>query len=137
MTDDLYYRKLEIISTTDLVDMIRERDKRIAELEEDIQNLEGIKLAQETALSTEYIIEEQLQKENAELKDDNKVMADNYSKMEQKFYISLTEAKAIIKDYIIVATADHCEVCSVPEENRCINVLKLNEQAEQFLEATE
>ena len=33
MTDDLYYRKLESISTTDLVDMIRERDERIEELE--------------------------------------------------------------------------------------------------------
>lgn len=38
-----------------------------------------------------------LEKENAELKDDNKVMADNYSKMEQKFYDNLTKAKEIIK----------------------------------------
>ena len=45
----------------------------------------------------------------------------------------LTKAKEIIKDYMIVVTSDHTTVCSVPEENRCINVLKLNEQAEQFL----
>ena len=38
-----------------------------------------------------------LEKENAELKDDNKVMADNYSKMEQKFYDNLTKTKEIIK----------------------------------------
>ena len=35
MTDDLYYRKLESMSTTDLVDMIRERDGCIAELEKE------------------------------------------------------------------------------------------------------
>lgn len=75
----------------------------------------------------------ELEKENAELKDDNKVMADNYSKMEQKFYDQLTKAKAIIREYKIVVEGDHTTVCSVPEENRCINVLKLNEQAEQFL----
>lgn len=30
MTDDLYYRKLESTSTSDLVDMLREKDRRIA-----------------------------------------------------------------------------------------------------------
>ena len=75
----------------------------------------------------------ELEKENAELKDDNKTMADNYSKMEQKFYDNLTKAKAIIKDYMIIATG----IESVSEENRCINVLKLNEQAEQFLKEVE
>lgn len=35
MTDDLYYRKLESTSPSDLVDMSREKDRRIAELEED------------------------------------------------------------------------------------------------------
>lgn len=39
MTDDLYYRKLESTSTTDLVDMIRDKDKQIAELEEQIEQL--------------------------------------------------------------------------------------------------
>ena len=46
-------------------------------------------------------------------------------------YKDLCKAKAIIKDYKIVTS--NITVCSVPEENRCINVLKLNEQAEQFL----
>ena len=39
MTEDLYYRKLESTSTTDLVDMIREKDKSIAELEEKLENI--------------------------------------------------------------------------------------------------
>ena len=30
--DDLYYRKLESTSTSDLVDMLREKDRRIAEV---------------------------------------------------------------------------------------------------------
>lgn len=46
---------------------------------------------------------------------------------------NLTEAKSIIKDYMIIVKGGNVTVCSVPEENRCINVLKLNEQAEQFL----
>lgn len=45
----------------------------------------------------------------------------------------LTKAKEIIKDYMIIAKGDHCTVCGVPEENRSIDVLKLNEKAEQFL----
>ena len=39
MTYDLYYRKMESTSTTDLVDMIRERDERIAELEAQIEKM--------------------------------------------------------------------------------------------------
>ena len=39
----------------------------------------------------------ELEKENAELKDDNKVMADNYSKMEQKFYNNLTKARCLLR----------------------------------------
>ena len=49
----------------------------------------------------------------------------------------LIEAKDIIKDYMIVAKGGNITVCSVPEENRCINVLKLNKQAEQFLKDSE
>ena len=41
---------------------------------------------------------ETLEKENTELKDDNKVMADNYSKIEQKFYENLTKAKELIEN---------------------------------------
>lgn len=70
---------------------------------------------------------ETLEKENAELKE----RADKADLDSVLFFNQLCKAKAIIKDYMIVA--DHITVCSVPEENRCINVLKLNEQAEQFL----
>lgn len=43
--------------------------EHIAELKAEIQNLEGIKLAQETALSTEYTIEEQLKAKLVEAKE--------------------------------------------------------------------
>ena len=45
----------------------------------------------------------------------------------------LTKAKEIIKDYMTIVKGAHTTVCSVSEENRTINVLKLNEEAEQFL----
>lgn len=58
-----------------------------------------------------------LEKENAELKDDNKVMADNYSKMEQKFYDNLTKAKEHIQtliscliDWVQEGDKDHCYI---------------------------
>jgi hypothetical protein len=83
----------------------------------------------------------ELEKENAELR----LIADfqTSSNMDRYFQLKrskeqLTKAKDIIRDYKIVVEGDHTTVCSVPEENRCINVLKLNEQAEQFLkEASE
>ena len=56
-----------------------------------------------------------------------------------KFYANgyyaeqLTKAKEIIKDYMTIAKGSHSTVCGVPEENRTIYVLKLNEEAEQFL----
>lgn len=45
----------------------------------------------------------------------------------------LTKAKEIIKDYMTIVKGTHITICSVSEENRTINVLKLNEEAEQFL----
>ena len=45
----------------------------------------------------------------------------------------LIKAKEIIKDYLTIAKGSHTTVCGVPEENRTINVLKLNEEAEQFI----
>ena len=72
MTDDLYYRKLESTSTIDLVDMIREKDKRIAELEKENAELKKINadgLSELNHINGELIIEnEKLHKENAELK---------------------------------------------------------------------
>ena len=51
MTDDLYYRKLENMSTTDLVDMIREQDERIAELEQQIEQLQKINSEQKVRVA--------------------------------------------------------------------------------------
>ena len=45
----------------------------------------------------------------------------------------LIKAKEIIKDYMTITKGSHTTVCGVPEENRTIYVLKLNEEAEQFL----
>ena len=78
----------------------------------------------------------ELEKENAELKSITDFQTS--SNMDRYFQLKrskeqLTKAKDIIRDYKIVLEGDHTTVCSVPEENRCINVLKLNEQAEQFL----
>ena len=82
---------------------------------------------------------EELEKENAELKafkqdcikltEDNVVMA----KQRGETVIQLTKAKEIIKDYMTIVKGNHTTVCGVPEENRTIYVLKLNEEAEQFL----
>ena len=41
MTDDLYYRKLESTSTSDLVDILRERDRRITQLEKENTKLKS------------------------------------------------------------------------------------------------
>lgn len=66
--------------------------------------------------------------ENAELKDDNKIMADNYSKMEQKFYIQLSKAKKLIKGLL-----------DIPDliEDRTSEHTELIGQAEQFLKECE
>ena len=45
----------------------------------------------------------------------------------------LTKAKEIIKDYLTIVKGSHTTVCGVPEENSTIYVLKLNKEAEQFL----
>ena len=45
----------------------------------------------------------------------------------------LIKAKEIIKDYMTIVKGAHTAVCGVSEENRTIYVLKLNEEAEQFL----
>lgn len=78
-------------------------------------------------------------KQNAELKafkqdcikltEDNVVMA----KQRGETVIQLTKAKEIIKDYMIIAKGAYITECGVPEENRTIYVLQLNEEAEQFI----
>ena len=49
----------------------------------------------------------------------------------------LTKAKEIIKDYMTIVKGAHTTVCGVPEENRTIYVLQLNEEAEQFISEEE
>lgn len=62
------------------------------------------------------------------LKDDNKVMADNYSKMEQKFYDNLTKANKLIDELI-----SSLSVVGECGEEEC----ELLNQAEQFLKDSE
>ena len=50
-----------------------------------------------------------------------------------KCNVKIIKAKEIIKDYLTFVKGSHTTVCGVPEENRTINVLKLNKEAEQFL----
>lgn len=49
----------------------------------------------------------------------------------------LTKAKEIIKDYMTIVKGSHTTMCGVSEENRTIYVLKLNEEAEQFISEVE
>ena len=94
----------------------------------------------------------ELEKENAELKEKLEVsekLRDYWKsssfdwrhkctrrksfKVAVKAQKQLTKAKEIIKDYMTIVKGTHITICSVSEENRTINVLKLNEEAEQFL----
>ena len=78
---------------------------------------------------------EELERENAELKEQCLILADcntchsTCSEIKKQ----LTKAKEIIKDYMTIVKGAHTTLCGVPEENRTIHVLKLNEKAEQFL----
>ena len=70
-----------------------------------------------------------LEKENAELKEKVSYLEDNLRVARKE----LTKAKEIIKDYMIIVKGAHTTVCGVSEENRTINILKLNKEADQFL----
>ena len=70
----------------------------------------------------------ELEQENAELKDDNKVMADNYSKMEQKFYDNLTKAKEHIENLLYYTKQCTCERSNYAEIEKDIK------EAAQFLQ---
>lgn len=118
MTEDKKHQ-LDEITVTDIVSYL---GTRLSSMEEHIRRRD------------KYI--EKLEKENAELKSISDFQTS--SNMDRYFQLKrskeqLAKAKAIIRDYKIVVEGDHTTVCGVPEENRCINVLKLNEQAEQFL----
>ena len=75
----------------------------------------------------------ELEKENAELKDKLEILISVGNTCTKGLHKQLTKAKEIIKDYMTIAKGSHTTVCGVPEENRTIYVLKLNEEAEQFL----
>ncbi len=87
--------------------------KAIAELEKGKCELLGIIQGKDKVI-------QELEKENAELK-------------EQVENPKLNKAKEIIKDYLTIVKGSHTTLCGVPEENRTINVLQLNEEAEQFI----
>ena len=83
---------------------------------------------------------EELKKENAQLKSKNCWKTCEYAEPKSQWIsqhiqdvVQLTKAKEIIKDYMTIVKGAHTTVCGVPEENRTIYVLELNEEAEQFL----
>ena len=61
----------------------------------------------------------------------------NFSLWQPFINPELTKAKEIIKDYMTIVKGAHTAVCGVPEENRTIYVLKLNEKAERFISEVE
>ena len=71
--------------------------------------------------------------ENAELKDKLEILISVGNTCTKGLSKQLTKAKEIIKNYMIIVNGAHTTVCGVLEENRTINVLKLNEEAEQFI----
>ena len=82
----------------------------------------------------------ELEKENAQLKSKNCWKTCEYAEPKSQWIsqhiqdvVQLTKAKEIIKDYMTIVKGAHTTVCGVPEENRTINVLKLNKEAEEFL----
>ena len=74
-----------------------------------------------------------LEKENAELKDKLEILISVGNTCTKGLHKQLTKAKEIIKDYLTIVKGSHTTVCGVPEENRTIYVLKLNEEAEQLI----
>lgn len=130
-----------------LNNLVREKEQRGLEIQEDFLR-ENEKLKAKVGLSIDC---EKAQK-NGELclgyggdEDEPCERCKNCIKCEGGYYQlgetekddQLTKAKDIIKDYMIIVKGGNITACSVPEENRCINVLKLNEQAEQFLSEVE
>ena len=108
------YRRLR-----NLFDGLNEKEKE--QLKEQIAD---IKANCDLAIEGRDVKIKELEKENAELKDDNKVMADNYSKMEQKFYNNITKAKELLQRFIKWARTENCEKFDV-----------ILADAEQFLKA--
>ena len=138
------------------LDSAEPREKRIAELEKENAELDcqmnRNKYCHSCANATDRCFRNEIgcpckkykshKDEITELKEENKflkkqclILADGNvcSSTCSEIKKQLTKAKEIIKDYMTIAKGSHTTVCGVPEENRTIYVLKLNEEAEQFL----
>lgn len=107
--------------------------KAIAELEKEKCELLGLIQGKDKVI-------QELEKENAELKSKNCWKTCEYAEPKSQWIsqhiqdaVQLIKAKEIIKDYMTIVKGAHTAVCGVPEENRTIHVLKLNEKADQFL----
>ena len=108
---------------------IMEMRANIAKLEKENAELRNTAEFQQSSNMNRYF-------ENKKLKDENTGLKEKVSYLEDNLRVArkeLTKAKEIIKDYTTIAKGSHSTVCGVPEENRTIYVLKLNEEAEQFL----
>ena len=100
---------------------IMEMRSRIAELEKENAELKGIKEIATLIRANNDTVTTLMQLNNMLV-----------SKNQQ-----LAKAKEIIKDYMIIVKGAGTTVCSVPEENRTIYVLKINKKAEQFISEVE
>lgn len=135
----------------ELLGIIKGKDKVIQELKKENANLKALRKYELNVAKLEMrnLIAEH-EKENEQLqeklnirscqncKHNNKSCPKDgscvhYNKWESYKNSQLTKAKEIIKDYLTIAKGAHITVCGVPEENRTIHVLKLNEEAEEFL----
>ena len=117
----------------ELLGIIQGKDKVIQELKKENANLKALRKYELNVAKLEI---EKLEQENAGLKARLSVInlltpeLEKVSKLRKQ---QLTKAKEIIKDYMTIVKGIHSTVCGVPEEKRTINVLQLNEEAEQFL----
>lgn len=99
----------------------------IAELEAQIENLEGVKLAQGSALETEYMINESLKEENAELKkqlsnDCDSEWYDGFNCSEKARLEQLAKAEEHIKtliscliDWVQEGDKDYCHIAEAEQ----------------------
>lgn len=122
---------------------IEKLEQRNAELEKEKCELLGIIQGKDKVI-------QEFEKENAKLKKQvenrncsncrlnktgcpNDGSCHNFSLWQPWINPKLTKAKEIIKNYLTIVKGSHTTVCGVPEANRTIYVLQLNEEAEEFL----
>ena len=134
----------------ELLGIIQGKDKVIQELEKENAEFRNIAEFQQSSNMNRYFENKKLKDENTGLKEKlnmrsyqnckhnnkscpNNGSCHNFSLWQPFINPELSKAKEIIKDYLTIAKGSHSTVCGVPEENRTIYVLKLNEEAEQFL----